>query len=126
LEQMIDGRYRELDPAPLEAAEAEDVARDTAGAAAGLGAQVLDPAADPEAAVELGAAWGLARLIGAGRAGGAKLDRPAIRRAARRLSVAAFPAGLHAALAGTRAAGREPSDLEARWRVTWAAATGRL
>ena len=46
-ERMIDARYRELDPAPLSADEAVALARDTAGAVAGLAVLRLDPAADP-------------------------------------------------------------------------------
>ena len=126
LETMIDGRYRELDAEPFTAADAETLARDTAGAAAGLAARILDPRTEVEAAVIGGAAWGLSRLIGAGKAGGAVLNLPAARQAARRLSIPAFPAVLHATLAAPRARRRELSDLEARARATWAAATGRI
>ncbi len=126
LETMIDGRYRELDPEPLQAAEALTLARDTAGSAAALAARVLDPAADLDAAATAGSTWGLARLVGAGKGGGAGLDLAAARRAARSLSVPAFPAVLHATLAGPRAAGRAVADLEARTRLVWASATGRI
>jgi phytoene synthase len=126
LEALIDGRYRELDPEPLTAADAETLARDTAGRVGTLAAMILDPQTDPEAAALGGATWALARLIGAGKGGGARLDLPMARRDARRLSIAAFPAVLHASLAGPRAKGRKLSDLEARARTTWAAATGRI
>jgi phytoene synthase len=126
LEAMIDGRYRELDATPLSGAEALILARDTAGSAAALAAQTLDPATDLEAAATGGAAWALAWMIGRGRGGGASPDLAGARRAGRRLSIAAFPAVLHAALARPRARGRRISDLEARARVTWAAATGRV
>ena len=126
LEAMIDGRYRELDPEPLSSQDAEILARDTAGSAAGLAVMILDPAADRDAAAAGGAAWALARLIGAGKGVGARLDLAAARRGARALSVAAFPAVLHAALAASRAAGRQVSDFEARARLIWASATGRI
>jgi len=126
LEAMIDGRYRELDPNPMDAIDAEALARDTAGSAAEVAATILDPVADRDAAAVAGAAWGLSWLIGAGKGGGARLDLSVPRRAARRLSVAAFPAVLHATLAAPRAEGRNPSELEARVRATWAAATGRI
>ena len=126
LEAMIDGRYRELDPEPLRADETMTLARDTAGSAAALAARVLDPSANLDAASIAGSAWGLAWLIGAARGGGARLDMGAARTAARSLSVPAFPAVLHAGLAGRRAGGRAISDLEARVRLVWASATGRL
>jgi phytoene synthase len=126
LEAMIDGRYRELDATPLSGAEALILARDTAGSAAALVAKALDPATDLEAAATAGAAWALAWMSGRGKSGGAAPDLAAARRAGRRLSIAAFPAVLHAALARPRAEGRELSDLEARVRVTWAAAMGRV
>ncbi len=126
LEAMIDGRYRELDREPMTGAEAETLARDTAGSAAGLAAMILDPTADRDAAAVAGAAWGLAWLIGAGRAGDVRLDLAAARRGARRLSIPAFPAVLHVALAPARARGRRVSDLGARARLVWASARGRI
>ena len=42
------------------------------------------------------------------------------------MSVAAFPAVAHATLARVRARGRRASDLEARLRLFWASARGRL
>lgn len=126
LEAMIDGRYRELDPEPLSAADALALARDSAGSAAALAALILDSDADGTAATTGGAAWGLARLIGAGKAPAARLDLAPARTAARKLSVPAFPAVLHAALASPRAQGRTISDLESRARLVWSAATGRI
>lgn len=127
LETMIDGRYRELDPAPMTEAEALDWARDTAGAAAVLAARTLDPVGEALAARDAGAAWALSRTVGQGRieAGpGRAALRTALagaRRDVRRLSVAAFPAAAHGALARARA-----SELAKRLRLTWAVARGRL
>jgi len=126
LEAMIDGRYRELDPEPFSASDALALAQDTAGSAAALAARILDPGADPAAAAVAGAAWGLARLIGAGKGAAASLDLASARRAARKLSVPAFPAVLQTALASPLARGRAVSDLEARVRLVWAAASGRI
>jgi phytoene synthase len=124
LEAMIDGRYRELDPAPLSETEALDWARDTGGLAAQLAAQVLDPATDPKMALAGGSAWALGhRLV-------TQPDlRPvfmnvihAARSASRSLSVAAFPAVAHAVFAG------RPSnnDLARRLRLTVAIARGKI
>jgi 15-cis-phytoene synthase len=79
-----------------------------AGAMAEVAALLLDPAVDREAANAAGRAW---------RAG---VD-PIARRAARRLSAAAFPAVAHAALHG-----RGDGELARRMRVTWAVLRGRL
>jgi phytoene synthase len=124
LEAMIDARYRELDAAPMSETESLDWARDTGGLAAQLAAQVLDPAGDPRLALAGGSAWALG-----GRLAEAPDLRPtflrvihAARGATRALSVAAFPAVAHAALAG------RPSrnDFSRRLRVTLAVARGRI
>jgi phytoene synthase len=118
LEALIDARYRELDAAPMDEAEALAWARDTGGLAAELAATILDPATDVEAARAAGSAWALGR-----RADGAlKGELGAARRAARRLSPQAFPAAAHAALAGRP---EQPEFLK-RLRVTWAVARGRI
>jgi phytoene synthase len=116
LEAMIDARYRELDPAPMSEGDLLDWARDTGGLAAQLAAQVLDPAT--EAKMALGK-----RLA----------DNPdlkptflkvihAARSASRTLSVAAFPAVAHAALAGRPAS----NDFARRLRLTIAVARGKI
>jgi phytoene synthase len=124
LETMIDARYRELDAAPMSEAELLDWSRDTGGLAAQLAAQMLDPATDPKMALAGGSAWALGRRLA---------DRPelrptflkvihAARSASRSLSVAAFPAVAHAALAG------RPSnnDFARRLRLTVAVARGKI
>ncbi|MDP3175674.1 MAG: squalene/phytoene synthase family protein, partial [Phenylobacterium sp.] len=50
LEALIDARYRELDEAPMNAAEALEFARETGGGVAVLAARILDPAHDAEPA----------------------------------------------------------------------------
>jgi phytoene synthase len=124
LEAMIDARYRELDAAPMSENELLDWARDTGGLAAQLVAQVLDPASDAKLALAGGTAWALGKRLA---------DRPelrptllrvvhAARGASHALSVAAFPAVAHAALAG------RPSrnDFSRRLRLTVAVARGKI
>ncbi|HET6971980.1 MAG TPA: squalene/phytoene synthase family protein [Phenylobacterium sp.] len=122
LEALIDARYRELDPSPMTPDEAQAWARGL-GRAAEAVVRILDPATDAAAAVEAGAAWALAR-----RAATAPDLRPAVhalltsaRRQVRALSVAAFPAVAHAALASGPG-----SELGKRLRLTWAVARGRI
>jgi phytoene synthase len=124
LETMIDGRYRELDATPMSEAELLDWARDTAGMAAQVAAQILDPKAEARLALAGGSAWALGR----------RLDtrpelRPtflrvihAARSASHALGVAAFPAVAHAALAGRPST----SDFARRLRLTLAVARGRI
>lgn len=132
LEAMIDARYRELDAEPMTVEEALTWAQDTGGAAAGIVAGLLDPASEAAVARKAGAAWMLAR-----RAGGDQLSAepfrialdqtlPAARHAIRGLSVAAFPAVAHAALARRRARGGEASEWSTRVRLLAAVATGRI
>jgi phytoene synthase len=124
LETMIDARYRQLDPAPMSEAELLDWARDTGGLAAQLAAQVLDPATDARMALAGGSAWALGKRLA---------DSPdlrptflkvihAARSASRNLSVAAFPAVAHAALAGRPAS----NDFARRLRLTIAVARGKI
>jgi len=124
LETMIDARYRELDPAPMTEAEVLDWARDTGGLAAQLAAQVLDPQTDPKMALAGGSAWALGK-----RLAGEPSLRPvflkvihAARSASRNLSVAAFPAVAHAALAGRPS----QNDFARRLRLTIAVARGKI
>ena len=124
LETLIDARYRELDPAPMAEAEVLDWARDTGGVTAQLAAQALDPATEAKMALAGGSAWALGKRLA---------DDPhlrptflkvihAARSASRALSVAAFPAVAHAALAGRPAS----NDLARRLRLTLAVARGRI
>jgi len=124
LETMIDARYRELDPAPMTEAEVLDWARDTGGLAAQLAAQVLDPATDAKMALAGGSAWALGKRLAAEPS-----LRPvflkvihAARSASRNLSVAAFPAVAHAALAGRPS----QNDFARRLRLTIAVARGKI
>jgi len=128
LEAMIDARYRELAPEPMDAPEARAWACDTAGRAAELAVAILDPQAEPQAAAAAAAAWMLARRVA---------ERPELkpafdellavgRRRARRLSAAAFPAAAHAVFAAPRAAGGSSEGLGGRLRITLAVARGRI
>jgi phytoene synthase len=124
LEAMIEARYRELDPAPMSAEEALDWARSSAGSVAVLSAQILDPAGQPEAARSAGAAWMLRRAEerGAVAADVAAAEFKDAQAQACRLSVTAFPAAAHGALA--RKGGRSP--IAKRLRLLWAVVRGRL
>jgi phytoene synthase len=124
LETMIDARYRELNPEPMSEAEALDWSRDTGGLAAQLAAQILDPATDAKMALASGSAWALGKRL---------VETPdlkptflkvihAARSASRELSVAAFPAVAHAALAGRPST----NDFARRLRLTIAVARGRI
>jgi len=124
LEDLVDARYCELDPAPLAADEALAWARGAGGGMAELVSGLLDPAAPPGASREAGAAWALGRRLGSAP-DLAPVFAETLARARRdvpRLSAKAFPAVAHAALAD-RARGGE---LARRLRVTWAVARGRI
>ncbi len=124
LQAMVEARYRELDPAPMSETEALDWACGTGGGAARLAVQVLDPETNAALAEPGGAAWALGRRLGRDEGLRPAFDRllGAARSAARGLSVAAFPAVAHAALAGRP----EASELRKRLRVTLAVARGRI
>jgi len=124
LETMIDARYRELDATPMGENELLDWARDTGGLAAQVAAQILDPATDAKLALAGGAAWALGKRLA---------DHPelrptflrvihAARGASHALSVAAFPAVAHAALAGRPS----KNDFSRRLRLTVAVARGKI
>jgi phytoene synthase len=124
LETLVEARYRELDPAPMSEAELLDWARDTGGLVAQLAAQVLDPGTEARMALAGGSAWALGK-----RLADAPDLRPtflkvihAARSASRTLSVAAFPAVAHAALAGRPAS----NDFARRLRLTIAVARGKI
>jgi len=123
LEAMIEARYRELDPSPMDAKAALAWARDSGGRAAEVAAMVLAPGADAAAARAAGSAWALGR-----RAAAEPVLEPTFRaalagarKAVRGLDARAFPAVAHAALAG-----RGGGELSRRWRITWAVLRGRI
>jgi len=142
LDAMIEARFADLEPEIL----AEEAALDgyldgTAGAVMALGAAITAATADAEALRPVARAWGLAGLLRLRQAGVARLparwDADRVRAAvlqaladARRgvgaLPVEAFPAVAYATLARPYAAGRAPSELEKRLRLTAATLTGRL
>ena len=124
LETLIDARYRELDPAPMSETELLDWARDTGGQAAQLAAQVLDPQTDSKMAIAGGSAWALGKRLDADPDLRPTFLRVihAARSASRALSVAAFPAVAHAALAGRPST----NDFARRLRLTISVARGRV
>ncbi len=124
LEALIDARYRELDPQPMSEAEVLDWARDTGGTAAQVAAQMLDPDGDAKMALAGGSAWSIGQRLAAQPELRPTFLRVihAARSASRALSVAAFPAVAHAALAGRPAS----NDFARRLRLTIAVARGRV
>lgn len=124
LEAMIDARYRELDPTPMDEKDALAWARDTAGLAGEIAARILAPDGDVGAARAAGTAWALGRRAAAEPALKGVADRAlrAARGAVKSLPTAAFPAAAQAALAD-RPGG---SELSRRLRLTWAVARGRI
>ena len=134
LEALIDGRLRELEAWPLGEDEVDDYLGDTAGRLMTLAAKVLAPGmvCDLRPA---GHAWGLAGLWRRGGRLPAGWDAAMVRgrtqtalgeaRAALKdLPVEAFPAAAYATLARPYMAGREPSELAKRLRLTWAVVRG--
>lgn len=141
LEAMVEARFSDLEPEAL----ADDAALDfyldaTAGALMALSVAVV---AGVEALGLRSAAraWGLAGLLRLRDAGVARLParwgaaavREAVRAALREaragaatLPVSAFPCVAYATLSAAYAAGRAPSELEKRLRLTAAVLTGRI
>ena len=132
LEAMIDGQIETLDETSLDPAALLDWADAVEGSVARLTAQVLDPAADPQAAAPAGRCWGLALLRRSGRAPEPVIDPllaaalPGARRAAKALGVAALPAALPARLSRFDLAGRSPGVLGKQLALILASATGRI
>lgn len=128
LEAMVDARYRELDAAPMNLADALEWAEGTGGSTTLVAALVLDPAADAGRVTQAGKAWAIGRLMGTagmqGDAAHAALQDALA--AGQGTSVAAFPAVAHATLARVRAKGRRPSELEIRLKLFLAVARGRI
>lgn len=140
-ETMIEARMEAIDASVADEAAVYRHIDTTAGMLMGLAASALDGTASSAATQAAARAWGLAGLARLRRTGVDRLpkawDQAEIRRrvraamaaaraAARDLPVAAFPAIAYATLANTYAAGRAPSELEKRLRLTTAVLTGRL
>lgn len=135
-EAMIEARLSDLEPGGLpDLATAEAYLDGAAGALMALAVAVLG-GGEALAVRPAAQAWGLAGLARLGRLP-AGLDAAALRRrvgedlaaarkAAAALPVAAFPAVAYAGLARPYAAGRIPSELEKRLRLTAAVLTGRI
>lgn len=138
LEAMIDARYPELDRNPLDRHAARRLAEGGAGAASALAAEVLGEtsAAGRVAARDWAALWSMSIMLLAGRIAPAEADAARAATAAGLdeartgepglLAVSAFPAVAHAALADAYLAGRRPTELGKRLRITWAVARGRI
>lgn len=132
LEAMIDARIAILDQPKLDMTESLAWAGDVGGSTATLAAQILDPSEPPDAALPAGRLWGLALLRARGLADAGGLtaqiisDLPAARAAARALSVAAFPAVAHAALARRGSTALATPSVFTRLRLIWAVTRGRV
>jgi phytoene synthase len=135
-EAMIEARFSDFEPAaPADAAAAEAYVDATAGALMALAVAALG-GGEALAVRPAAQAWGLAGLARLGRLpealrGAVLRERvaaglTAARAAAAGLPVAAFPAVAYAGLAKPYAAGRIPSELEKRARITVASLTGRI
>jgi phytoene synthase len=131
---MVEARHADLDRDPFADAEALDRYIDgTAGAVIALVIAIL-AASDGLAARPAARAWALAGLWRSGRLPSPTTSvRAPVAQALKAadaaladLPVAAFPAVAYCTLARPYAAGREPSDLEKRLRVTWAVLRGRV
>lgn len=152
LESLLSSHAIDLEPQPF-ADEAGLLAWMDArfGAAMGLAARLLDPAADDgDAFVHAGRAWGWSSLLQAAPAWRAQGRDPwparwegvdevaarvrvrvdaalkASRAGLKGLPTAAFPAVAYTTLARDYARGRAPSDLVKRAKLLWASAKGAL
>jgi 15-cis-phytoene synthase len=141
LEAMVEARFSDLEPVTLDDDATLEVYIDaTAGAVMAL-AIAVTAGVDAETVRSAARAWGLAGLLRLRQAGVERL--PSAWTAARvseavntalaearpslaALPVAAFPAVAYATLASPYAAGRKPSDLEKRLRLTMAVMRGRV
>jgi phytoene synthase len=141
LEAMVEARFADLEPDALAKDGAlEAYADGTAGALMALAVAVCG-GVEAHGLRRVAWAWSLAGLLRLRQAGVARLpaqwDEARVRAAVRgalgearpavqALPVAAFPGIAYATLAGPYAAGRTPSELEKRLRLTFAVLTGRL
>lgn len=130
---LVEGRARDLDPAPFaDRAELEAWLDDAWGSVATLAAAILGGGEGTAGAAR---AWGLGRLV---RTAPERLPEGfdpvaavdgwlgAARAETRTLPVAAFPAIAYATLAKAYVRDRAVADWARTLRLTWASATGRL
>lgn len=124
LEAMIDGRYRELDPAPMSEPDRLDWAQDTAGRVTELAMRILDPRTAADTANLAGVAWALGRRVAAEPQLKPAFERTLqeARSAVCGLSAAAFPAVAHLALVAKPLR----SEFARRLHLTAAVAQGRV
>jgi len=141
LEALSDSSFDDLEPGRFaDAAALERYLDATSGAVMALAAAITG-GVDAAALRPAAHAWGLVGLIRRRAAGVDRFpeawgaDEPitrvrqalvAARAPIAALPVEAFPAVAHLALAGGYLAGREPSELEKRARITWAVLRGRI
>lgn len=136
LEAMIEARFADVEPGGLaDAAAVEAYVDGTAGALMALAVAALG-GGEALAVRPAAQAWGLAGLARLGRLpeamrgaaliGAVEDGLRAARAAAAGLPVSAFPAVAYAGLARAYAAGRTPSELAKRIRLTLASLTGRI
>ena len=130
LEAAVEARIALLEPRRLSAAELGPVSDAIGGALTTLVATVLDAKVRSDAVAPAGRAWGLVILSRLGLVPPQEARLPLAvahaRRAARGLSVAAFPAVAHLALARHVEAPVGVQIVDQRVRLLWTVATGRL
>jgi phytoene synthase len=125
LEAMIDARIEALGLEQLDAEAAAAWADQVGGSAAVLAAAILDPV-QPERARPAGRAWGFALLRRAGKLSVTGPLKGALAAASPAVSVKAFPAIAHVALARPDLRSAQLSDLGKRLRLFWAVLRGRI
>ena len=128
LEPLIDARYRELDPRPMNLKDAMTWAENTGGSVAVLAGQILDASASTGKLRSGGQAWSIGMLMGTAGLSGNESQAALVQALAdsRGISAAAFPAIAHATLARPRSRGRRSGPLDARLRVLAAVLSGRV
>jgi phytoene synthase len=126
LEAMIDARIEVLALQHLGAEAAAAWADQVGGSAAALAAAILDPTTDAQATLPAGRAWGFALLRRAGKLPDTGPLKDALAAASSAVSVRAFPAIAHVALARSDLRSAQISELGKRLRLFWAVLRGRI
>jgi len=131
LQSMIDARIGSLGQTAFTESEAIDWADRVGGAASMAAAEILEVGASATAR-PAGRLWGLKLLVESGLVSRATVA-PWIgsrwrgaRLAARRMSIASFPAVAHVALVRRWSRGDDGSPTMTRFRLLWAVTTGRI